>query len=191
MLPDDVLHSIVGRLSSLVCFAAFRSVCKPWRSFFLQHYSFLVPPPPPWIILPDPNSTDSLRPAVYGLYGLHEQKQFYQCKIPVNCTTFIGSSGTWLAYIDDISGKLRLWNPLSLLEMSLPIVRNRKNNMRVALERVFASCAGPLINANEDVVFGVLYNSTQFACMALGDEDWTNVERRQEAVAVYCKRGGD
>ncbi|KAK9130434.1 hypothetical protein Sjap_010921 [Stephania japonica] len=173
-LPHDVLHSIVGRLSSLVCCAAFRSVCKPWRSFFMKHYSHLVPPPPPWLMLPDLNYlSDSSYTKVYGLYGSDEQKQFYQCKIPDNCEIFVGSSGTWLAYIDNKRRKLRVWNPLSLTEISLPFVSNKA----IKLGKVVVSCPGPLIkNAIEDVVFGAVYDSTQFACIALGDKDWTNIE---------------
>ncbi|KAK9130429.1 hypothetical protein Sjap_010916 [Stephania japonica] len=83
---ENVLHIIVRWLSSLVCFAAFGSVFKSWRSFFLQYYSYLVPPSPPWLILPDPNSTDCSQPiTVYGLYGFEDRKLFDKCNIPSNC----------------------------------------------------------------------------------------------------------
>ncbi|KAK9100277.1 hypothetical protein Scep_023707 [Stephania cephalantha] len=60
-----------------MCFAAFRSVCKSWRSFSLKHYSYLVPPPPPWRMLPA-KSIDSSHPTVYNLYAFDNDNQFYR-----------------------------------------------------------------------------------------------------------------
>ncbi|KAK9130432.1 hypothetical protein Sjap_010919 [Stephania japonica] len=177
-LPDDVLRCIVDRLGSLVCFAAFRSVCKSWRSFFLQHYRYLVLPPPPWIMLPNPdlaNSTTS--PSVYNLYGFEEQKLCYQCKIPDNCTEFIGSSGTWLVYKDNEGDKLRVWNPLSLIEISLPLLmKNGEVDSSIAYDKVVVSCTGPLIKNVEDVQIGLIYNKgSKLACIRLGDKEWTTI----------------
>ncbi|KAK9117668.1 hypothetical protein Sjap_016615 [Stephania japonica] len=181
-LPDELLDSIVGRLSSLVCFAAFRSVCTSWRSFFLQHYSHLIPPPPPWIILPDPNSSVSCRPTLYGLYQLHDpqkkqhQHQFHRFNIPDNYDSFGWSSGTWLIFVDGKAGKLRVWNPLSLIEFSLPFVRNQNNQTNLSYGKFHVSCAGPLFNKDEDVFVAVFHSSKNLVVIRLGDENWTNVD---------------
>ncbi|KAK9130435.1 hypothetical protein Sjap_010922 [Stephania japonica] len=173
-LPDDVLHSIVRRLRSLVCFAAFRSVCKSWRSFFLQHYSYLVPPRPPWWMLPA-KSNDSTHPTIYNLYAFDNDIQFYNCKIPDNCEMFIGSSGTWLIFIDSKGSKLQVWNPLSLSNISLPFLRRREKGINIYKKLIF-SCTGPLIKNDADLLFGLVYNANNLAYMKFGDKEWTIVK---------------
>ncbi|KAK9100272.1 hypothetical protein Scep_023702 [Stephania cephalantha] len=168
-LPDDVLHSIVRRLSSLVCFAAFRSVCKSWRSFSLKHYSYLVPPPPPWWMLPAKST-----PTVYDLYAFDNDIKFYHCKIPDNCEQFFASSGSWLIFIDSKGGRFRVWNPLSLSNISLPLLRRRGN--ADIYGKFIVSCTGPLIKNDEDVLFGLVYNANKLAYMKLGDKEWTMIE---------------
>ncbi|KAK9130426.1 hypothetical protein Sjap_010913 [Stephania japonica] len=171
-LPDDVLHLIVHGLSSLVCSAAFRSVCKSWRSFFLQHYSYLVPPPPPWIMLP--TNAKCSKPSVYGLYDFEDRKLFYEYKIPGNYEVFFESSGTWLIFLDNEDKKLRVWNPLSLIEVSLPCVTNQEKTA-VTYCKVIVSC-GPLIKKREDVLVGVVINYDRLVVIRLGDEGWTNID---------------
>ncbi|KAK9130428.1 hypothetical protein Sjap_010915 [Stephania japonica] len=170
---ENLLHSIVGCLSSLVCFVAFRSVCK-WRSFFLQHHSYLVPPPPPWLMLPNPHSKDS-QPTVYGLYGFEYRKLFYKCNIPSNYDLYPGSSGTWLIFIDRKGGKLRVWNPLSLIEVSLPLVKNEKYNPIVYTE-IILSRIGPLIKNYQAVLVSAVHNCNNLVVMWLGEEKWTSIE---------------
>ncbi|KAK9130425.1 hypothetical protein Sjap_010912 [Stephania japonica] len=107
---------------------------------------------------------------VYDIYGLNG-KQFYQFKFPDDCQIFMGSSGTWLVFIDNIGRKLRVWNPFSLIHIALPFDEASKN-----YNKVIVSCTGPLIKNGEDVVFGVLYDSNHLACIRLSDKKWVVVE---------------
>ncbi|KAK9139511.1 hypothetical protein Scep_009192 [Stephania cephalantha] len=82
-LPDDILHVIVNKLTSLVCHGAFRSVCRSWRSFSLQHYFYLVlPHQPPWLMCPKSVNPPS---RLCDLYTLDGTKQFFQFEFPKGC----------------------------------------------------------------------------------------------------------
>ncbi|KAK9103116.1 hypothetical protein Sjap_020375 [Stephania japonica] len=172
-LPDDMLHLIVRKLSSLVCYAAFRSVCRRWRSFSLQHYKYLVLPQPPWLMFPNSTKPPS---RVYDLYTFDGTRQFFQFETPENCERR-WSSGSWLIFTDKKEKKIRVWNPLSSIHILLPNIADQLKSGESALpNKIIVSCSGPLIKNRNDVIFGVVYNDKKLAFMRLRDKAWTIVE---------------
>ncbi|KAK9102647.1 hypothetical protein Sjap_019901 [Stephania japonica] len=166
-LPDEILNLIVRKLMSWVCHAAFRSVCRSWRSFSRQHCSHRLPPRPPWIMFPCSRypTPPSRR---YALYSFDGKRNFFQFKTP-NCMYF-GSSGTWLIFIDSNVRMIRVWNPLSLIDILLPYIGATGKDV---YNKMILSCPGPLIK--NAMMFGIIYNDNKLAFMRLGDNDWTKV----------------
>ncbi|KAK9137664.1 hypothetical protein Sjap_008258 [Stephania japonica] len=161
-LPDDILHVIVCKLSSLVCHSAFRSVCRVWRLFSLRYYSYLVPPQPPWLMFPasvDPPSR------IHNLYTFDGGRQFFQFEVPKEYE-FCWCSGTWLIFFDSKEDKIRVWNPLSSVHILLPLIP-------VPCYKIIASCRGPLIK--DGMVFAALYPD-ELVFIRLGDAAWTDVK---------------
>ncbi|KAK9153925.1 hypothetical protein Sjap_001405 [Stephania japonica] len=169
-LPEDILHLIMGKLSSMVCHAAFRSVCQSWRSFSLRYYSHLVPPPPPWLMFPDKPTNPNSR--LYHLYNFDGTKRFFQFETPEGCG-HRSYSGTWLVFWDRKMRRIRVWNPLSLTHILLPHLMDPS---KLRIIKVVVSCTGPLIKNPDDVIFGIIYNYTKFAFTRLGDKGWTFVQ---------------
>ncbi|KAK9103286.1 hypothetical protein Sjap_020540 [Stephania japonica] len=176
-LPDDILHLIAGKLSSLVCYAAFRSVCRLWRSISLKYYSHLVPPRPPWLMFPYRSTVDlNSRLCYLCSFDGSKFKRFFKVEIPEGCT-YGCSSGTWLIFNDIKKDKLRVWNPLSLTQILLPYSVDSENKLAIVRPRkVIVSCTGPLIKNPDNVIFGILYNLSKLAFIRLGDKDWTFIE---------------
>ncbi|KAK9137085.1 hypothetical protein Sjap_007679 [Stephania japonica] len=169
-LPDDILHVIMNKLSSLVCHAAFRSVCQSWRSFSLQHYPYLVlPHQPPWLMCPKSVSPPS---RLCDLYTLDDSKQFYQFELPEGCNPG-WCSGTWMILFE--GKRYRVWNPLSLINILLPELVDESES-EITCNKIVVSCPGPLIKNANDVVFGLIYNHSKLAYTRLGDKAWTLVE---------------
>ncbi|KAK9147651.1 hypothetical protein Scep_006408 [Stephania cephalantha] len=167
-LPDDVLHLIVCKLRSLVCHAAFRSVCKTWRLFAQQHYSYLVPPQPPWLIFPA-HATAS---TTYNFYTFDGVRQFFDVEVPEEYTIGRGS-GTWLTFWDTKVERVRVWNPLSSIHILLPSIPGTETILK-KFDKFVVSTPGPLIKNN--MIFGVFYKGEKLAYIKLGQERWTHVE---------------
>ncbi|KAK9152677.1 hypothetical protein Sjap_000157 [Stephania japonica] len=170
-IPYDILHVIARKLTSLVCYAAFRSVCRSWRSFSLQHYSYLVPPQPPWLMLPN-SVNPSLR--VCDFYNFDGTRKFFQFSMPDQCQ-YYWCSGTWLIFTDKKVQKFRVSNPLSSTHILLPCLAS-KPEIKGYICKKFIVSSGPLIKNIRDVIFGVIYNDKNLAIIRLGDKAWTPIK---------------
>ncbi|KAK9143607.1 hypothetical protein Syun_013007 [Stephania yunnanensis] len=167
-LPDDVLHLIVCKLRSLVCHAAFRSVCKTWRLFAQQHYSYLVPPQPPWLIFP----AQATASTTYNFYTFDGVGPFFDVEVPKEYTIGRGS-GTWLTFWDTKVERVRVWNPLSSIHILLPCIPGTETILK-KFHKFVVSTPGPLIKNN--MIFGAFYGGEKLAYIKLGQERWTHVE---------------
>ncbi|KAM7502036.1 hypothetical protein LguiB_000940 [Lonicera macranthoides] len=115
-LPPELLHTISTKLTILLDYVRFRSVCVNWR-FSAPKTPAHLPCQLPWLMLPKSRTQNTHR---RGFYSLSDNKVYFLNLPEVsNRRRRCGSSHGWLVILDETPAVFLL-NPLTRSKVHLP-----------------------------------------------------------------------